>query len=222
MREFKKSKDLRDFKFNRLKPLYIDNERTIKKVYWICKCDCGNIISTRSDSLQSGRVKSCGCIKKEQDKINLDRTTHDLSKTRIYKIWQHIKERCYSHNSHDFCRYGGRGIKVYNEWFKSFDTFYHWAINNGYKENLTIDRINNNGNYEPNNCKWSTYKEQANNRRTNIKINFNNKIITLLEFSEFTKISYHILRYRIKKWIREYRGNVIDGERLLHTVERRD
>jgi hypothetical protein len=217
-----RTKDLRSNVYGKLIPLYIDTERTKRKAYWICQCKCGNIASIRSDQLQNGSCKSCGCIKKEQDKLNLDRTTHNLSKTRLYKIWQHMKARCYDQSRHDYYRYGGRGVKVCNEWFRSFETFYNWSMVNGYVNTLSIDRIDNNGNYEPDNCKWSTGKEQANNRRSNIKIFYKNNIVTLKQLSELTAIKYDILRYRVNKLKSESRGNVIDSERLLHTVERRE
>ena len=218
-------KNLTGCNFGRLKVIDIDLERTCeankRRTYWICKCKCGNLMSTRSDGLQSGHTKSCGCLKKEQNKINLSKAhTHKQSNTKLYAVWNSMKMRCHNKQNGSYPRYGGRGIKVCREWFKSYEPFYNWAMSNGYKEGLTIDRKNNSGNYEPSNCRWITNKEQCRNRRTNIKINYDSRIMTLMEFSEITKINYSCLLARCKRWISEYRGKTIDGERLLSTVER--
>ena len=142
----------------------VDNARQPNgktQVQWLCKCTCGKTIVVRSTSLNSGNTKSCGCA--------MNKPKHGLSKTRLYRIWNAMKNRCNNPNNYGYKNYGGRGIKVCDEWNKDFLEFYNWAINNGYKENLSIDRINNNGNYEPNNCRWATSKEQMANRR-NFKV----------------------------------------------------
>lgn len=141
--------------------------------YWKCACECGNIAEIRTDSLTSGKVKSCGCIKKEQDLINLTdkyqfKPKYKIQNRRLYQIWRGMKRRCFDIKDKRYNRYGGRGITICNEWL-NYDTFAEWALSNGYSSDLTIDRINNDGNYEPNNCKWSTAKEQALNRSTSIK-----------------------------------------------------
>ena len=123
--------------------------------------------------------------------------THGLSGTRIYHIWEGIKKRCYNQNEKCYCHYGGRGIIVCDEWEDDFLAFYRWAMANGYSDELTIDRIDNDGNYEPSNCRWATTKEQSTNRRNNQYVTYDGQRITIKELSEKTGISYPVLRKRI-------------------------
>lgn len=125
---------------------------------WLCRCDCGKEVVVPSNKLKSR--KSCGC------KANRHAIYGEAGKTRLYRIWRGMKNRCYqpTHNRRKY--YGEKGVKMCNEWLNDFMAFYNWAIANGYKDNLTIDRINGDGDYEPSNCRWATYKEQAQNRKT--------------------------------------------------------
>lgn len=186
--------DLTGRRFGRLIVLGIDDRGT-RKTYYNCFCDCGNTKSIRADSLICGAIRSCGCLKKEQDNINLARDTHRQSKTRLYKIWQGMKKRCENPNNKRYIDYGGRDIKVCEEWH-DFTVFYEWAINNGYSENLTIDRINNEDDYKPSNCRWATKKEQANNRRTNVNITIGNTTKTLREWCDIFQVNYQKVEAR--------------------------
>lgn len=140
--------------------------------YWLCVCKCGNEIICTAGRLRSGHTKSCGCYSRQRAKETcVERNkTHGLSKTRLYNIWCNILQRCNNPQNPDYVRwYGSRGITVCDEWRNDFQTFFNWAMNNGYADHLSIDRIDPDGNYEPENCRWATPKQQANNIRNKKK-----------------------------------------------------
>ena len=206
----KKIIDITGRKFGRLTVIKLDhlkemyNRKGVKnghKTYWLCKCDCGNNIVVRKDLLLNGSSKSCGCLKKEQDRKNLNTTTHGLSYTRLNSIWRGIKKRCLNNNCKAFPKYGGRGIKIYSCWINDFKSFYDWSIANGYKDDLTIDRINSDGNYEPSNCRWVDMKTQQRNRTNNKLIAYKGETHTLPEWCEILHLSYGKVRQRIRKGV---------------------
>ncbi|QQE75199.1 hypothetical protein [Brevibacillus composti] len=130
---------------------------------WLCKCDCGKTTTVRGDHLRNNLIRSCGCLEEENRK-NGANTKHGGRNSRLYEIWSGMLKRCNNPNSHSYENYGGRGIKVCDDWL-DFSKFRDWALKHGYSDSLSIDRINNDGNYEPSNCRWTDAKTQANNRR---------------------------------------------------------
>jgi hypothetical protein len=168
-----------------------------RKSYWLCKCDCGNEKIVRSDCLKRDQVKSCGCLQYEHAIIK-----HNLSKTKIYHVWAGMKDRCLNENNKAYKHYGERGVTVCEEWQKDFMSFYNWSMQNGYEEGLSVDRINNNGNYEPSNCRWVDMKSQCNNHRRNVLITFDGKTQNIQQWANELNIKHSTLYGRLitNKW----------------------
>lgn len=159
---------------------------------WLCRCDCGNEIVTAWKTLKAGRAVSCGCAKKERF------TVHSMYGTRLYKIHDHLIQRCCNPKDTAYVHYGERGITVCDDW-KDFMTFYDWAMANGYQDDLTIDRIDVNGNYSPENCRWVTMKEQLNNTRRNHYLTYGVETLTVSQWAERTGMKRSTIVARIAK-----------------------
>lgn len=188
-------KDITGQKFGRLtaiKPSFYKG----KDWYWLFKCDCGNEKIINKYKVTNGKICSCGCMRKE--KITKRNMTHGLFNTKLYGVWRNMKKRCLNPKCKSFIHYGARGIKVCMEWRKDFIPFYKWAMENGYKDGLTIDRIDNDGEYCPENCRWTTQKEQQNNRSNNIKFLYDGEILSIGDVAKKLGMSYGKF-YRIYK-----------------------
>lgn len=190
-------KDITGQRFGRLTVLEYAGTNNWHKSLWLCRCDCGNEKIIAGESLRRNRTRSCGCLDHEKHLSSPNRKVHGMHGTRIYRIWKGMKTRCTNTNIPDFNLYGGRGIEVCGEWLNDFQAFYDWAMANGYSDDLTIDRIDVNGNYEPSNCRWVTIEVQANNKR-NVKLyEYNGNIHSLSEWAAITGINRRTLYYRI-------------------------
>ena len=184
-------------RFGRLTVIEKTNERKNKYIVYFCKCDCGNITKNDTYSLTSGHTKSCGCLRKNY-------IIHGMSGTKINKTYQNMKSRCYNPNSSKYYLYGGKGIKICElNKETGFINFYSWAMQNGYKEGLTIDRIDSDKDYEPSNCRWATYKEQNSHLKNNPFcgkiIEYNGEAHSLKKWSEIKNISYDALLCRYER-----------------------
>lgn len=172
-----------------------------KQRQWVCHCDCGNRTITTTQNLRSGDTRSCGCYEKRSKKENA--TIHGESRTKLHNIWKAMRKRCRNENSSDYKYYGGKGVSVCDDW-NDYASFRNWALSNGFKDGLTIDRIDSSCGYSPENCRWISIKEQSNNRTNNRRFTHNGENHTIAEWSEITHIPYHTLYMRL------YHGKTID------------
>lgn len=168
-----------------------------KHVLWEFQCDCGKTTVALGINVRSGKIKSCGCHRYDKGREQL--TTHGLSNTRLHGIWKTMRQRCNNPNNPSYPNYGGRGISICPEW-DDFKCFYDWAMLNGYKDGLQIDRINNNGNYCPENCRWADEKIQSNNRRSNTWLECRGERHTVAEWSDLTGIKQSTILVRMTKY----------------------
>lgn len=196
--------DLTGTKFGRLTVIkHIGWSYTGHTSIWECLCECGNITKASTNDLKRGNVTSCGCYRIE---TTVSRSyKHGVgNESRLFRIWSNMKSRCLNPHDANYPRYGGRGIKICKEWLDSFVTFQSWALANGYTDDLTIDRIDVNGNYEPSNCRWATMLQQNNNRRTNAYFTCDGATHSAAEWSRITGIKAPtILGRRARGWADE-------------------
>lgn len=193
-------KDLTNQKFGRLTALRTNGKNKKGNYLWLCQCECGSEKTIASSDLLTGNSTSCGCyaIEGRREKA----TTHGMSKTPEFKAWLHIKERCYG-NSKDAVNYKERGIKVCQRWLDSFENFYA-DMGDRPSSNHSIDRINNDGNYCPENCRWATKEQQMLNQRRTLRATHQGETKTLKEWADIVGIHYNCLRARkLKGWTDE-------------------
>lgn len=196
-------------KFGRLTVIKFHSIDPIRKEsQWLCRCECGNEVVVKGYKLTSGHTKSCGCLNRERT-IQTS-TTHGLSNEKLYFVWKAMIARCENEEHPNYKDYGGRGISVCEEWY-DVKNFIDWAKRNGYKEGLELDRIDNDGDYEPSNCRFTTRKKQNRNTRRNIYVTIDGETKTLSEWAEIYNLKVNTLQYRY------YRGD--RGKRLIRPVE---
>lgn len=198
-------RDLTGQKFGRLTAIKIIGKDKNNHKIWLCKCDCGNETQVAGTLLIEGKTKSCGCLKKQITSRRFK--THGLSNTRLFTIWINMKERCNNKNRYGYQNYGGRGIKVCKEWQNDFMNFYNWAMTNGYDENAeygecTLDRVDVNRDYSPENCRWANARIQTRNKRNNHLITYKGETHCINEWAEILGMNKGTLQSRIfwSKW----------------------
>lgn len=178
-----------------------------KKPRWICQCDCGNTKEVAAAALKSGGVRSCGCLYYSVRPEAIAKITgekshfykHGLSQSRINRIYRLMKRRCLNKADLAYPKYGGRGIKICDEWLNDFMSFYSWSMENGYSDDLTLDRIDVNGDYSPTNCRWVDMVVQQNNRTNNVKITFAGEEHTIPEWARITGLTRSAIDHRLKR-----------------------
>ena len=207
--------DLTGEKFGRLTAIERVGSDKSKRAVWLCRCECGKTTTVDSYSLKSGNTKSCGCLNTDvRSKRMVEmHTKHGESKTRLYNIWRSMLSRCMWENPYYYDRYGGRGISVCEKWME-YEPFRDWALSNGYSDNLSIDRIDVNGDYCPENCRWADRKVQGNNKRNNVYLEHNGEKKTIAQWADATGILPCTIWRRLKSgWSVEKALTVIDGRK---------
>ncbi len=190
-------KDITGMRFGRVVAIQDTGRKSnSRKPIYLCLCDCGNEFETLAPNLLRGDTKSCGCLKREVLR------KHGMHKTRLYRRWADMLSRCRCENSSNYKYYGAKGVRVTPEWEK-FEPFMEWALDNGYEEKLSIDRINPAGDYEPSNCRWSDRQTQDRNRRNSRMVCINGEEINLKTASELSGLNYGCLAHRYKLGIRD-------------------
>lgn len=193
--------------FGRLTAIGLSGERSTNGcLKWDCECSCGKVVAVIAYLLTSGSTKSCGCLSRDASILRF--TRHGLAggggrKVKLYGVWNDMRGRCNNPSHHAFRYYGGRGITICKEWME-FKPFYDWAMANGYKHGLTLDRTNNERGYMPQNCRWVTHRQQCRNRSSNIRLTYKDKTRTLVEWGDILGINYGTLRSRLyRNWSTE-------------------
>ena len=194
--------DLSGEKFGKITVLERIKKENSKRTFFKCLCDCGKEKIFQSSDLLRGKIKSCGCWKAEHmKKLGKEHITHGMTDSRLYHIWRGLRTRCNFYKSKDYINYGGRGITVCEEWEKDFMSFYNWAMSNGYRDDLTIDRIDVNGNYCPENCRWADIATQSRNKRNTVNITINGETKCSTEWERILGICRRTIKKRYLKGV---------------------
>ena len=194
-------------RFGRLVVIDLDHVTPNHNTYWRCQCDCGNEAVVYRGGLTSGDTISCGCYHHEHQ--HEYGRKHGLTNHPLYIVWSGMVQRCTNPNSQNYYRYGDRGIWVCDEWRYDFESFYNWAIDNGYSPGLTLDREDNDDGYHPENCRWVSRRTQQNNTRRNHLVTYNGETHSIAEWSRILSVNHESLRYRV------LHGNMRDFERYF-------
>ena len=197
-----KPKDLAGRSFGRLTCIAQTGSSKQGNATWLCRCQCGKESTVLAGNLLSGHTKSCGCLQRER--ATQAHSTHALyfdengKRNKLNRVFATMRQRCKNPNAKCYKDYGGRGITVCKEW-DDYKSFYEWAHSNGYREGLSIDRINNDGNYEPENCRWVPMEVQGNNKRNNLMITLNGETKTVTEWAKLLGISRSVIKGRLRR-----------------------
>lgn len=202
-----KLKDLTGKRYGRLVVIGRDKDYISptgrKIVRWKCQCDCGNTVSTTAIHLTNGDTLSCGCYGTERRRksISSRNLRHEKSRTRIYHLYQNMKYRCYNSGAANYSAYGGRGIRICDEWLgeNGFENFFNWSISNGYRDDLSIDRIDVNGNYSPENCRWADEEVQHNNTQRSVRLTLEGRTQTAAQWAKELGVDRHTIYDRLRK-----------------------
>ena len=212
--------DLTGKRFGRLTVIERDKSKQDGLAFWVCKCDCGSYASIYGGNIRNGHTQSCGCLREETEAYRFLR--HNATRKenpRLARIYKSMKHRCYRKEHNCYNNYGGRGIKICDEWLGDlgFENFVKWSKENGYADNLTIDRIDYNGHYSPQNCRWVSYKDNQNNRSDNRYIEFNGEVKTMSQWAEVFGIRPAELKRRL-----DYLGLPINAALSYYGVPKTD
>ena len=181
--------DLAGRRFGKLVAIKYSHNDKWGSAMWLCQCDCGKQIITRSSALRSGNTKSCGCQTKARK--------HGLWKHPLYSVWQSMKTRCYNPKANKYKYYGGKGITVCEDWL-TFINFYNWAVTNGDRKGLTLDRIDRDKGYQSDNCRWVDPTRQNNNKSDNVQITYGGQRYTVKQFSKLIGVAKSTLYHRLQ------------------------
>lgn len=177
---------------------------------WRCVCSCGKEIVTRSSHLKSGKSKSCGCyhLSNFKEGRGTPRRTHGMSRSKLYNVYRAMKSRCYLPSTERYKSYGGRGIKICESWLENPESFLQWSIDNGYRDGLQIDRIDVNGDYSPENCRWITAKDNARNKQNTLRMASG---VSLADFAEKNNLDYH-------RCVHKFRSGITDDAQMIKAI----